>query len=603
MSGNTPLLERDDDDIMSVSTDNIDLNTSMPILESQQSVSSIASQQQQQQSSFRPPTSMKRPGTLKKKKQGARKSLPSNKQSDLHKSTKSSKKQNPKKKQQYDVEVTFDESDLTKPLPVNYKCYALWPAHMKFYEIKILEVKKLDNTDELQEYIQEDNELFSKSNYNDTTDYTQHMHIYYIHYLQWDRRMDEWVSRSKIRLYSQIQALVGQRYTELQAQPQSNVKIEPNDEADTTKEDIEMKEGDTAVIKQEQIQSDGKNNQSISQDQDSLVVHATGNAGHGHGHFSEEDLRAHEEATKVKNIDSIQFGNYKMQTWYYSPFPVEYNKYRTLYFCEFCLSYFGLESELVRHSIQCTMHHPPGNEIYRSVEHNVTVAVFELDGQIEKVYCQNLCYIGKLYLDHKTLEYDCTPFLFYVICEYDKYGYHPVGYFSKEKHANSQFNLACILTLPAHQKKGYGKFIISLSYELSKVEGKIGSPEKPVSDLGQQAYSSYWSHVLVAELAKQDINSPLSIQELSERTSITTDDIIETLKLLKILQWYEGRWVYSHNQVHKLEQDRLNREIILKDKLTNDNNAMYVAPCRPEKLHYIAYVNNKKNNKNNIPVY
>jgi hypothetical protein len=43
-----------------------------------------------------------------------------------------------------------------------------------------------------------------------------------------------------------------------------------------------------------------------------------------------------------------------------------------------------------------------------------------------KTYCQNLCLLSKLFLDHKTLYYDVDPFLFYVLCERDAHGYHLV---------------------------------------------------------------------------------------------------------------------------------------------------------------------------------
>lgn len=64
-------------------------------------------------------------------------------------------------------------------------------------------------------------------------------------------------------------------------------------------------------------------------------------------------------------------------------------------------------------------------------------------------------------MDHKTLYYDVEPFLFYIMTEFDNRGCHMVGYFSKEKNSQEDYNLACILTLPPFQRKGYGKLLIS----------------------------------------------------------------------------------------------------------------------------------------------
>ena len=73
------------------------------------------------------------------------------------------------------------------------------------------------------------------------------------------------------------------------------------------------------------------------------------------------------------------------------------------------------------------MFHPPANEIYR----HDGLSVFEVDGNASKMYCQNLCLLAKLFLDHKTLYYDVEPFLFYVLTRNDEWGCHLVGYFSK----------------------------------------------------------------------------------------------------------------------------------------------------------------------------
>ena len=101
------------------------------------------------------------------------------------------------------------------------------------------------------------------------------------------------------------------------------------------------------------------------------------------------------------------------------------------------------------------------------------------------------------------------------------------------------YNLACILTFPQYQKAGYGKFIISLSYELTKREGIMGSPEKPLSDLGKLSYRSYWTHVVMKLLANYDpaaTKSDLSISDISSQTGIKTEDLISTLQSLDMIK-------------------------------------------------------------------
>lgn len=162
--------------------------------------------------------------------------------------------------------------------------------------------------------------------------------------------------------------------------------------------------------------------------------------------LDKESIAAHEEATKVKTISYIRLGKYKVNTWYYTPLPTGYHNIGTLFFCEFCLNFMVNEQQFKIHMMNCQLNSPPGNEIYKDSEKNLSV--FEIDANKDKTYCENLGYISKMFLDHKLLYYNLNPFLFYVLTENDKLGCHICGYFSKNRNQIDQFNLSCILVLP-----------------------------------------------------------------------------------------------------------------------------------------------------------
>ncbi|KAK4688661.1 histone acetyltransferase HTATIP, partial [Tremellales sp. Uapishka_1] len=259
--------------------------------------------------------------------------------------------------------------------------------------------------------------------------------------------------------------------------------------------------------------------------------------------------QSHSEISRVKNFNKLQIGKHEVESWYFSPYPAEYAHLPVLYLCEFCYLFFPSQTQLARHRTKCTLLHPPGNEIYR---HN-NISFFEIDGRRQRTWCRNLCLLCKCFLDHKTLYYDVDPFMYYCMTIKDDYGCHLIGYFSKEKESPEAYNVACILTLPQYQRKGYGKLLIAFSYELSKIEGKLGSPEKPLSDLGLLSYRAFWQEKIVDLLVQSE--DEISLDEIARKTSITHGDIMHTCQALQMVKYYKGQHII-HLTDAVLEQHR-----------------------------------------------
>ncbi|OBA22293.1 hypothetical protein METBIDRAFT_31214 [Metschnikowia bicuspidata var. bicuspidata NRRL YB-4993] len=246
-------------------------------------------------------------------------------------------------------------------------------------------------------------------------------------------------------------------------------------------------------------------------------------------------------------IEKLQFRDFLIDTWYSSPYPEEYARNKVLYICEFCLKYMNSAQSYFRHHLKsCNSfkNHPPGVEIYRDSE--ARISFWEVDGRKNIEYCQSLCLLAKLFLNSKTLYYDVEPFVFYILTEIDEQDsstYHFVGYFSKEKLNNSDYNVSCILTLPIYQRKGYGSLMIDFSYLLSRREFKYGTPEKPLSDLGLVSYRNYWK-VAVASTLKRihdqflcegSRKALLTLDNIAQLTGMKPSDVVFALELLEAL--------------------------------------------------------------------
>uniref|UniRef100_A0A5S6QAT1 histone acetyltransferase n=1 Tax=Trichuris muris TaxID=70415 RepID=A0A5S6QAT1_TRIMR len=331
--------------------------------------------------------------------------------------------------------------------------------------------------------------------------------LYYVHYLNCNRRLDEWVPEEKID-FSSCQSKSGRRaslYVD---------KLRSRNRGLLTKNKSQVQDS------QERSSAAPRGSASLNlRDADDIV-------------------------TRVRNIEEVELGRHRIKPWYFSPYPEEFTLLPRIYLCEFCLKYLRSDTMLRSHLRKCPFQYPPGREIYRKDR----LSVFEMDGEKQKVYSQNLCLLAKLFLDHKYLYYDTEPFLFYVFTEYDSYGCHTVGYFSKEKKSAEGCNVACILVLPPYQRKGYGSLMIQFSYELSKMEGKIGTPEKPLSDLGLLSYRRYWSQtileILVDLLEEENEEKPkISVMEISKRTCIKKEDVLATLQQLNVIYYYKSEHI------------------------------------------------------------
>lgn len=264
------------------------------------------------------------------------------------------------------------------------------------------------------------------------------------------------------------------------------------------------------------------------------------------------------------NVQRVWYGNEEFDTWYACPgffdtpakggprgsrtvssATVDVAPNGTislLYVCEHCFRYTTKPADLNLHRKLCEYRsNPPGRVVYNSGDYQINY----VDGADAKFYCQCMCLFGKLFLESKSIYFALEGFDFFVLSAHGRV----LGFFSREKISWEDYNLACILVFPPFQRKGLGQLLIDYSYYLTRLAGKTGSPEKPLSKHGYASYSRYWAITVARTICLQAPTSrSLSIKQISRRTGIDSREVIQALEYMQALEsgaLTSGGTVYS----------------------------------------------------------
>lgn len=248
----------------------------------------------------------------------------------------------------------------------------------------------------------------------------------YVHYMDSDKRMDEWVPKEECRKMtasSLCDVLVGNA---------ENHAVNVDRFTDQTGEcgmgSRKRKRGGPA----------GRRMMREAEQLHMQLQHCKMYPGDGFSRVGDNGSTHQKRITEQRNFDKVHFGEWQVKTWYYSPYPltdVEEDflspsivmqpripgvhkasikshgrtsdllagglgrfqagvEMPALWVCQQCFKYMADGTSYGLHLRYCNVDSPPGDVVYQKG----ALMIWEVDGAKEKLYCQNLALFDLLYI-------------------------------------------------------------------------------------------------------------------------------------------------------------------------------------------------------------
>ena len=77
---------------------------------------------------------------------------------------------------------------------------------------------------------------------------------------------------------------------------------------------------------------------------------------------------------------------------------------------------------------------------------------------------------------------------------------------------------------------------MGVSYELSKREGRVGGPEKPLSELGRKGYTGFWQARVANAILGTRAKVTLDVEEIAALCWMLVEDVVAALKEMGVLE-------------------------------------------------------------------